>query len=158
MKYLFALFAFSLMLNCSTTQTPLKYSKIVYEAGPCYGFCPIYKMTINEDRSALFEAEQFNFSQERNSEKREGTFKGTIKPEDYQKLISMLNSLKPMQLKAYYGNQNVSDLPTSFLKINFQNGTKKDIEDYGKHGTPELEEIYQFFETLKTSQAWTKIE
>ena len=158
MKYLFALFAFSLMLNCSTTQNSVKYSNIVYEAGPCRGFCPTYKMTINEDRTAILEAEQFNFSQVRNPETSEGTFKGTIKQEDFNKLVAMLDSLNPKQLKAYYGNQNVSDLPTSFLKINFQDGTTKTIEDYGKNGTPELEKIYQFFEELKTSQSWTKIE
>ena len=158
MKYLLSLFAFTFLLNCSSTKTAVNYDRIEYEAGACFGFCPIYKMTINSDRTAIFEAERFNFSQDRTSEEKEGTFKGRINEEEYKQLISMLNSLEPKQLKDYYGNKNVSDLPTSYLTLKFQDGTNKKIEDYGKHGTPDLEKVYQFFEDLKTNQTWTKIE
>ena len=158
MKYLLSLFAFTFLLNCSSTKTVVNYDRIEYEAGACFGFCPIYKMTINSDRTAIFEAERFNFSQDRSSEEKEGTFKGTINEDEYKQLISMLNSLEPKELKDYYGNKNVSDLPTSYLTLKFQDGTNKKIEDYGKHGTPDLEKVYQFFEDLKTNQTWTKIE
>ena len=158
MKYLLSLFAFTFLLNCSSTKTVVNYDRIEYEAGACFGFCPIYKMTINSDRTAIFEAERFNFSQDRTSEEKEGTFKGTINEEEYKQLISMLNDLQPKDLKDYYGNKNVSDLPTSYLTLKFQDGTNKKIEDYGKHGTPDLEKVYQFFEDLKTNQTWTKIE
>ena len=158
MKYLLSLFAFTFLLNCSSTKTVVNYDRIEYEAGACFGFCPIYKMTINSDRTAIFEAERFNFSQDRTSEEEEGTFKGTINEDEYKQLISMLNSLKSKDLKDYYGNKNVSDLPTSYLTLKFQDGTNKKIEDYGKHGTPDLEKVYQFFEDLKTNQTWTKIE
>ena len=158
MKYLLSLFAFTFLLNCSSTKTVVNYDRIEYEAGACFGFCPIYKMTINSDRTAIFEAERFNFSQDRTSEEKEGTFKGTINEEEYKQLLSMLNDLQPKDLKDYYGNKNVSDLPTSYLTLKFQDGTNKKIEDYGKHGTPDLEKVYQFFEDLKTNQTWTKIE
>lgn len=157
MKYLLSLLAFFLIVSCATHKTPSKYSKIEYSAGPCYGFCPIFKMTINADRSAIFEAERFNFSRDTTSEKSEGTFKGKIDQENYNKLISLLNSL-PNDLKNDYGNKNISDLPTSYLTLNYQDGTMKKIEDYGKHGTPDLEKVYQFFEDLKTNQNWTPIE
>ncbi|KEY20033.1 DUF6438 domain-containing protein [Kaistella antarctica] len=158
MKYLLSLIAIMLLINCSTNKNAAKYDLIEYEAGACYGFCPIFKMKINSDRTAIFEAERFNFSQDRDSQEKEGIFKGTITEEQYNRLVSMLNSLEPKDLKDYYGNENVSDLPTSHLTLKFQDGTIKKIEDYGKHGTPNLEKVYQFFEDLKTNQAWTKIE
>ncbi len=147
-------------MSCAT-KNDLKYSKIEYEAGACFGACPMFKITINPDRTAVFEAEHFNFtknvSKAEFSKPREGTFTGTIKKEDYDKLIALLDSLNPKSLKNKYGERNITDLPTSYLRINFNDGTSKTIEDYGKHGTKKLEEVYHFFENLRFNQTWTKI-
>ena len=158
MKYLFSIVSMFLLINCTTNKATAKYTTIEYEAGACYGFCPIYKMTINADRTAIFEAKRFNFSRDTSSDKEEGTFKGTINEVQYKELVAILDSLDPKKLKDFYGNQNVSDLPTSYLKIDYADGSKKKIEDYGKHGTPELQKLYQFFDELKTNQNWTKIQ
>ncbi|QOW10198.1 hypothetical protein Q73A0000_07395 [Kaistella flava (ex Peng et al. 2021)] len=157
MKYVLSLFSFLLIVSCATTKTTSKYSKIEYSAGPCFGFCPIFKMTINSDRTATFEAERFNFSRDTESQKSEGSFQGKIDQEHYNQLISLLDSL-PKDLKDDYGNKNVTDLPTSNLTLNYQDGHLKKVQDYGKRGTPELVKVYQFFEDLKTNQNWTKIE
>lgn len=158
MKYVLSLLSFVVMLSCATTLTTSNYSKIEYEAGACFGFCPIYKMTINKDRTATFEAKRFNFAQDVHSEENEGTFTGKIDPEKYKELLSMLNSLHPQDLNDYYGNKNISDLPTSYLTLNFEDGTEKKIQDYGKSGKPELIKLYLFFDDLKMNQTWTKIE
>lgn len=161
MKYLLSLFAAILLLSCSTQKNQSKYSVIEYEAGACFGFCPIYKMTINADRTAVLEAEHFNFSKgsskDEFSNPREGTFTTTIKEADYNKLVALLDGLNVKNLQDKYGNQNVSDLPTSYLRIKFADGTSKNTEDYGKRGTEKLKETYQFFEDLKTNQQWTKV-
>ena len=147
-------------MSCATINTS-KYSKIEYEAGACFGFCPIYKMTINPDRTAVIEAEHFTFTEGRSkdefSQLKEGTFKATIKEADYKQLVAKLDSLNLKSLKTYYGNKNISDLPTSYLRITFADGTKKNIEDYGKGGTAELEELYNFIEDMRKTQTWTKV-
>ena len=38
----------------------------------------------------------------------------------------------------------MTDLPTSHLNITFADGTSKHIEDYGKHGTEDLQAVYDF--------------
>lgn len=158
MKYLVAILTLVILNACQTSVNQSKFAKIEYEAGACFGFCPIYKMTINADRTAIFEAQRFNFSQDRESQENEGNFKGTITEKDYAHLVALIDSANPKLLKNYYGNKNVSDLPTSYLTITYQNGNVKRIQDYGKHGTPELEKIYEMFEELKTTQSWTKTE
>ncbi|MDQ0476422.1 DUF6438 domain-containing protein [Chryseobacterium sp. MDT2-18] len=157
MKYLFSLLVLTLLLNCSTNRGPAEYATIQYEAGACFGFCPIFKMTINKDRTTVFEAERFNFSRDTQSQESEGTFKGKIDQQKYDELTALLNALQLKNLKEDYGNKNVTDLPTSYLTISYQDGSFKKIQDYGKHGTPELVKLYQFFEELKTNQTWTKI-
>jgi hypothetical protein len=160
MKYLFTLFLSIILLSCTLKNTT-KYSKIQYEAGACFGFCPIFKMTINPDRTAVIEAEHFTFTEGRSkgefSEEREGTFTATLKEADYQKMITLLEGANIPSLKDEYKNRNVSDLPSSFLRINFADGTTKNIEDYGKNGTPKLREIYDFMEGMRKTQTWTKI-
>lgn len=161
MKYLLSLFAIVVLFSCQTQKSESKYSTIEYEAGACFGFCPIYKMTIQADRTAVLEAEHFNFSKgtskDEFSKEREGTFTATIKEADYQKLASLLNDLDVKNLKDQYGSRNVSDLPTSYLRIKLADGTSKNTEDYGKRGSEKLMKVYQFFEELKQNQQWNKV-
>lgn len=160
MKYLLTLLSFVLISSCATNKSA-KYSKIEYEAGACFGFCPIFKITINPDRTAIIDAERFTFTEGRSKDEfsspKEGTFKSTIAQRDYNQLVAILNSLNLKSLKNYYGNKNISDLPTSNLKITFADGTQKNIEDYGKRGTPELDKLYDFIEELRKNQTWKKV-
>ncbi|SIQ89420.1 hypothetical protein SAMN05880574_13112 [Chryseobacterium sp. RU37D] len=150
-----------LLFSCNSQKVNSKYSRIEYNATACFGFCPVFKMTINPDRTAVFEAEHFNFndkpSKDEFSKPREGTFKGTIKQEDYNKLITLLDGLNVKNLNDKYAEKNISDLPSSHLRVKFSDGTEKHIEDYGKHGTEKLAEVYKFFENLRKNQQWTKV-
>ena len=161
MKYLLSLFVFAILMSCAT-QNASQYSKIQYEAGACFGFCPIFKLTINPDRTAVIEAEHFTFSEGRSkdefSKPKEGTYRATIKQEDYNKLISLLNSANPKSLNAKYGSRNVTDLPTSYLTVTYKDGTVKKVEDYGKNGTEKLAELWTFFEDLRKTQTWKKVD
>lgn len=162
MKYLVAIFASILLLSCASQKADSKYSQIEYEAGPCFGSCPMFKITINPDRTAVFEAEHFNFSKGFNKsdfdKPREGTFKGTIKEEDYKKLTALIDGLNVKSMNDKYGSRNITDMATSYLRIKFADGTSKEVEDYGKKGTEKLVEVYKFFEDLRTNQDWKKVE
>ncbi|MGL6037881.1 MAG: DUF6438 domain-containing protein, partial [Soonwooa sp.] len=133
MKYLLSLFAVVVLMSCQTQKSASNYSKIEYETTPCFGFCSVFKMTINPDRTAVLEAERLNFedghSKDAFSKPREGTFKTTIKAEDYAKLVAMLDRLNAKSLNDKYGNHNITDLPTSFLRLNYKDGSSKNIED-----------------------------
>lgn len=161
MKYFLTLVAAALLMSCSA-QPKSEYSKIEYEAGACFGSCPIFKIVINPDRTAVIDAVHFTFTDavgrgyDPNTPK-EGTFKTTIKEADYNKLITLLNGLNIKTLKHYYGNKNITDLPTSNLRITFSDGSQKEIEDYGKGGTEKLDEVYQFIEDLRKTQDWAKV-
>ena len=162
MKYLMILFTSLLMLSCASHQTKSQYSQIEYQAGACFGSCPIFKITINPDRTAIFEAEHFNFSKTFSKgefdKPREGTFTGTIKEEDYKKLTQLLDGLEVKNLDEKYGNRNVTDMATSYLTVKFNDGTVKKIEDYGKKGSEKLVEVYRFFEDLRHNQDWKKVQ
>ncbi|MFP3835239.1 DUF6438 domain-containing protein [Chryseobacterium sp. SIMBA_028] len=98
----------------------------------------------------------FNFndkhSKDEFSKPSEGTFTGTIKEKNYNKLIRLLDGLDVKNLKDKYGSRNITDLSTAFLRINFNDGTFKNVEDYGKRGNEKLSEVYHFFEDLRKNQ------
>ncbi|PQA90617.1 hypothetical protein B0A69_20020 [Chryseobacterium shigense] len=161
MKYILSFCALIFLFSCTTQKTDSKYTRIQYQAGACFGSCPIFTITINPDRTAILEAEHFNFSKEFSkgefSNPREGTFNGVIKEADYNKLISLLNDLDVKSLKDHYGTKNITDLSTSYLKINFTDGSSKNIEDYGKRGSEKLRKVYMFIEDLRHNQQWAKV-
>lgn len=161
MKYVLSLCALIFLFSCTTQKTESQYSKIEYQAGACFGSCPIFTMTVNPDRTAILEAEHFNFSKDFSkgefSKSREGTFKAVIKESDYNKLVSLLNGLDVKNLQDKYGSRNITDLSTSYLRINFTDGTSKNVEDYGKRGSEKLRKVYLFIEDLRHNQQWTKV-
>ncbi|WP_419868438.1 DUF6438 domain-containing protein [Chryseobacterium sp. CT-SW4] len=162
MKYIISVLALIFAFSCSSQKNPSEYSRIEYEAGACFGFCPVFTLTISPDKTAVLEAEHFNFTKNPSkadfSKEREGTFKTTIKDTDYSRLISLLDDLNVKNLNDKYGERNITDLPTSYLRIQFKDGTQKNIEDYGKRGNEKLMEVYKFFEDLRHNQQWVKVQ
>jgi len=160
MKYFLVLLSLVFLASCATPATS-NYTKIEYNAEACFGFCPIFKITVNPDRTAVIDAERFTFTEGRTKDDfsgpKEGIFKTTIKQADYHKLTSLLDDLDLKNLKGYYGNKNITDLPTAHLRVTFTDGSSKHIEDYGKGGTEKLDELYTFIEDLRKTQTWTRV-
>jgi hypothetical protein len=134
--------------------------KIEFEAGPCFGSCPMYKLTINKDQTATFLAEHYNFSKgsilEPPSQQNEGFFKGKIKKENYNNLIGLLNYIDFTKLKDEY-SVGWTDDRTGDLKITYANGRTKTISDYGMVGTYGLKSVYELLEDMRFNQKWDKV-
>lgn len=159
MKYIVSLLISLILSGCSMQKSNIQ--TIEYEAGACFGYCPMFKMVINSDRTAAIEAERFTFSKPENrdwnTENPEGTFTATIKEAQFNRLNKLINDANLKSLKDFYGNKNVTDLPTSHLTVTYSDGSKKHIEDYGKDGTDALHEIYTALEDLRENQSWVRI-
>ncbi len=162
MKYLFSLLVLFGLSACTTSQTQTsKYSKIEYEVGPCFGFCPIYKITIDDNRNAVLEAEHFNFSEGEGrgdfDKPREGTFESTISKEDYDKLIALTDAANVKTLKNSYIDERIMDASKTTLRIYFSDGTKKEISISAGEKPTELKALYTYIAELKKNQKWQKI-
>lgn len=160
MRNLFLLLiALVTMSACQKPQSEI--TKITYEAGPCFGFCPNYKMTLLPDRSAIIEAERFTFSspetKDWNGDTPEGTFKTVLSEASMQNVLKHIDKAHLERLGKKYGNYNITDLPTAYLTIQYSNGQQKHIEDYGKKGTMELAELYKVLESLRETEKWEKV-
>ncbi len=160
MKYLLSLLLLIGLIACSTSQTS-KYSKIEYEVGPCFGFCPIYKITVGTDKNAVLEAEHFNFSQGEGKgdldKPREGTFKSKISSANYDKLITLTDMANVKSLSDSYIDKRIMDASKSNLRVYFSDGSKKDIAMSAGEKPKYLTALISFIDELKQKQNWQKV-
>ncbi len=119
--------------------------KIEYETTMCFGTCPVFKLTINSDHSAKYDALKFN--------KPDGEFNGTIDAKTYSELVELLNYIDFPNLKENY-SVGWTDDQTCTLKITYDNGKTKTITDYGKIGTYGLDRVYSILFSLRQNQKW----
>ena len=160
MKYLLNLMLVFGLLSCTTSQTS-KYSVIEYEVGPCFGFCPTYKITIDSNRNAILEAERFNFSKGGSKDDfdkpREGTFKATVSAEDYQRLIAAADAANIKTLNEDYIDKRIMDASKTNLRITFADGTKRDIAMSAGDKPQTLADLTSLISEIKKKQKWEKV-
>jgi len=129
-----------------------------FSAEPCFGTCPIFTMNINDKREAIFIAEAYNFSRKREDyrEDGEGKFKTIVSTEKYNEIIGLLNYIDFKNLENEYF-VNWTDDASVTLKIVYDNGKEKVINDYGLIGTYGLNHLYRLFFDLRFNQKWEEI-
>jgi hypothetical protein len=74
---------------CATVPTAAMTlpGRISYETGPCFGACPVYKVTIDRNGQGLFEGRRFTTVQ--------GERRFTASPAEYRAFAEQLSPLRP---------------------------------------------------------------
>jgi hypothetical protein len=134
----------------------IEIEKIQFASSLCYGVCPAFELSIDNDGSAVFIAKYYNFTKEDDgSGGEEGVFKTKIKDDDLKKLMGLINYSDFRSLKDQY-SVSWTDDKTGKLIITYANGKTKTIEDYGECGTYGLISIYKELYALRFNQKWQK--
>lgn len=133
-------------------------SQIEFSSSACLGTCPVFELIINENSKSSFIAKYYNFSKNKkiNSKGEEGYFETMINKENYSEICEIINYLQVKNLSDFYVAQG-TDQPSCILRIHFNDGTVKTIEDYGKFGTNGLHFLYEKLSDLRFNQEWMKI-
>jgi hypothetical protein len=90
------------------TETSGEITEITLERTWCYGVCPIDKLVLRADGTAMYTAKA--------NTQRTGQFTGTFWKEEFSKLAQWLVSRGFFELKGSYGNANV-DTATQVLRV-----------------------------------------
>jgi Domain of unknown function (DUF6438) len=120
------------------------FEKIILKTNQCFGECPVFEMTINKDKTAIYKALRFNGET--------GEFAGTVPQKEFDDLVSLLKYLQPGKLKDNY-SVGWTDAQTATTKV-FYGGQSKFITDYGEIGTYGLNTLYLKFFRWRTSIDW----
>ena len=120
-------------------------SQIKFYADYCFGTCPVFEMTIDNDRSASYKAIEYNTLK--------GLFNATIEKLQFDSLMFLISEANLFSLKNGY-NISATDHPTYTLTIKLKNGKTKTITDYGPAGPKKLRLVYAKIFALRESQNW----
>jgi hypothetical protein len=86
-------------------QTPQSVS---YETGPCFGACPVYRVTVRTDGTGVFEGRRFTSV--------EGERRFTVTPAQYNAFVAQLAPVRPARGDVRYDPSTcgsfATDLPT----------------------------------------------
>ncbi len=137
-----------------TAEPTVDLSQLVIslERGVCFGFCPIYRVTIEGDGTVTWEGEQHV--------EVVGTETAQIEPEQVQELVAAFQALDFFALKDSYTEKcepdgtcsTVTDLPSTTTTINL-NGQIKSVTNY--YGGPEgLAELEIMIDEIANTQQW----
>jgi uncharacterized protein DUF6438 len=77
---------------------------ISYETGPCFGACPIYRVTVNADGSGVFEGRRWT--------RAEGNRSFRVTAQQYQRLVAHLEPLRPASGSIRYSGEACESMAT----------------------------------------------
>jgi hypothetical protein len=123
----------------------LQVSQISFSTSGCYGTCPIFELAIQANRTARYNALNYN--------KRKGRFTAVIDTAAYARLLATLQYIRLPTLKDSY-RVNWTDDQTVDLEVKFSDGQVKKIHDYGAIGTFGLATLYAQLYKLRETQSW----
>ena len=146
------IYQFGDFIEENKTPASHKIEKIEYSTTGCYGPCPIFDLTINSDKTAKWKAERYN---KINNKEVSRNFNSKITEDKYNEIVNLLNYIDFETLQDNYA-VGWTDDQSSTLKITFDNGKIKSINDYGLIGTYGLDRVYQLLFALRRNQKWTK--
>lgn len=147
MKTIHLLSAMALLAGCATgkMKNADNIEKVELSTSPCFGACPVFDMEIEGNGNAEYDAKRFNPVQ--------GKYKAVIRKEQMDSLFGLIGKAKLMSLPNEY-TQQITDMPTYRLSVQFRDGKSKSISDYGPMGPESLKEVYKFIFSLRDSQSW----
>lgn len=123
--------------------------EISLERTPCFGGCPIYKVTLKPDGTVIYDGKRFV--------EKIGKYEGQVTPEDVIKIRDVATKLDFWKLKDKYTAQ-ITDMPSAIVTID-AGDKKKTTDNYGGQGPTELWAIEQLIDKVVDGvREWKKIE
>ena len=120
-------------------------SSIQLRTSACFGLCPEFELELLPDDMVKFNGIANTPTKGKSSFKAaEGSF---------NKISGLLNYMQVKTLNSRY-DVNWTDDQTAYLTVNFADGSRKNIQDYGLQGTSGLKAVYQeLFKIMKSVNA-----
>ncbi|NJR78614.1 DUF6438 domain-containing protein [Sphingomonas corticis] len=124
-----------ILAGCAATDAgtgrprPIEGESITYETAPCFGTCPVYRVTVNADGSGTFEGRRFTAVT--------GERAFTASPDVYRRFAAALEPYRPKDGDLRYENGSslcgpamVSDMPGADVRWSEPSGASRSIHFY----------------------------
>lgn len=130
---------------------------ITLERTPCYGMCPMYKITISADGTVVFQGTRFV--------KTVGAARTAISPSKVRELIDAFARIKYFELNNQYATRTdgckqwFTDNPSAITSITVNARSKTVRHDYGCRGVDvltDLEKLEREIDLAVNSDQWIR--
>ena len=104
--------AFAALPACETLPDPAAgraIQRLTYETGPCFGACPVYRVTVNRDGSAVFEGRRFTAVT--------GTRSFRATPGQFRAFARQLAPLRPLEGTVRYSGETCTQMATDLPSV-----------------------------------------
>lgn len=112
---------------CATAPAATPVETIVFETGPCFGACPVYRLTVSSGGDGIFEGRRFTAVT--------GTRAFRATPAQYRAFARQLAPLRPAQGSVRYSGDAcrsmATDLPSAEVTWRSSRGTQNLYFYYG---------------------------
>lgn len=122
----------------------LPYESITLERSPCYGTCPVYRVSLHRDGRAEFEAIKYMPTS--------GKFTSKVEVYEYGRLCYLLDQLHFMSLDPAYEADWTDD--ATYTITTTGKDRKKVVKEYGSVGPIELWAMQQAIDSIRQKLEW----
>jgi hypothetical protein len=140
-------------VGCSKppTPTPDDISDVVItlERGPCFGACPVYKLTVYGDGRVVYEGIRFVGV--------EGTRTASISEEKVRQLVNEFQKIGYFSLDDEYIDTDATDLPSAITSITIAGKAKTVAHYHGDFSAPEeLTALEDKIDEIASTEQWVE--
>ncbi|MFT7333993.1 MAG: hypothetical protein ACI81S_002216 [Sphingobacteriales bacterium] len=115
------------------------------ERTPCYGECPVYKMTIFTNGDALYEG--------RMNVEMEGLHTGVLSRRSVKKIIELAEDIKFFDFDENYIDEYITDIPSTIVTF-VKDGNRKTIRSNSFQTPKELISFQNFIDQMGKDAEW----
>ena len=126
-------------------QAALPFQSITLRRSACFGTCPVYRVTLNADGTAVYEGVAHV--------SRMGKFIGHVPFYDFAQLALLAERAGFMTLQERYAG-SWTDAETTTITIRARSGKEKTVDDYGAFGPPELWALQRAIDGVVENMRW----
>jgi len=140
-----AIAASPVILDGDRVRALIPYESITLERGPCFGSCPVYKVTFNRDGSAdlltdyLLPDKSVHYS-------------GHIYPREFARLAQLIHRAQAVSDRSRYFGKWTDDY-FARITVKGKDGSWS-VEDYGQVAPPEVWALEEILHSTRMSMEW----
>jgi len=129
----------------SSQSSPAVKEHLVYERGPCFGFCPVYRFEVQRDGHYVFIGERHT--------QQTGRHEGVLMAEEAEKLFSLYQSIQRLSLPQRIDSAHCELYATdhSYLNLSFHSDSAPWSlhHDLGCHQFPQRDALLQLEQEIQ---------
>jgi hypothetical protein len=136
-------------LESTAPEEPKDSLFLYYQKTPCFGTCPIFKMTIYRSGYAIYKGDNFVDMM--------GDFEARFSEGQMEAITAMANQVGYFDMGERYDDPMVTDLPSTIVEMLNQEGKRKKVLNRYQ-GPAEIQDLYKLINEMIDQVEWKPIE